>query len=61
MYTPKTKTDGRVITYNNLETIRNSYFDKSLPLKIVIHGFFNNFDTPWLHNLKDSLLTVIIY
>lgn len=58
MYTPKTKTDGRILSYSDIETIKNSKFNRSLPLKIIIHGFFNNYDTPWLHSLKDSLLTV---
>ena len=58
MFTPKTQYNGRVLSYKDLNTIKNSVFDRNLPLKIIIHGFFNDYDTPWVHSLKDTLLTV---
>jgi len=49
------------LSYRDLDTIKNSNFDKSLPLKVIVHGFTNDLSWPWLYDLKDALLTVIAY
>ncbi len=52
------KTNGQFIDYRDLNTIKNSNFNKSLPLKIIIHGFADNINLTWLHEMKDALITV---
>ncbi len=59
LFTSAHPNDGQFLSYRDLDTIKNSNFDKSLPLKVIVHGFTNNLSWPWLYDLKDALLTVI--
>ncbi len=58
LFTRKNQHNEQMLSYRDLQTIRNSYFNKYLPLKIIVHGFGNNRDTPWAHNMKNAILNV---
>jgi hypothetical protein len=60
LFNRNTPAEGQFISYKNIDSIKNSKYDSNLPLKIVVHGFYNNLTTPWLIDLKNSLLTVKI-
>jgi hypothetical protein len=48
------------LKYNDENSLRSSNFDKSLPLKILIHGFTHKKNTPWIVALKDEILKKVI-
>ena len=60
LFNKNTPEQGQFITYKNLDSIKNSNFDPSLPLKIAVHGFYNNLSSPWLIDLKNALLKVFM-
>ncbi len=60
LFTKKSPNNGSFVTYRDTNTIMSSYFDRNLPLKVVVHGFFNDINSPWMYTIKDALLTVII-
>ena len=55
-FSRKNVEEEQSLSYSDLDTIRNSNFDKDLPLKIIIHGFANNRSTPWVLQMKRALL-----
>jgi hypothetical protein len=43
----------------NINSLNNSNFNKDLPVKIIIHGFNSRIEVPWVHVLKDAILSVV--
>lgn len=58
LFNKNTPPEGQFITYKNIDSIKNSKYDPNLPLKLTVHGFSNNISIPWIHGLKNALLTV---
>lgn len=61
LFTRKNRNNEQILSYRNTETVRNSNFNKNLPLKIIVHGFGNTKDKPWMHEMKDAFLDVDDY
>lgn len=56
-YYLSTPNDQQIVTQillNQTEKLRASTYDHSRPLRIVIHGFMNNFEAPIMQNIKNG-------
>jgi hypothetical protein len=49
--------DGQSL--NEKSSLQNSSYNKSLPLILISHGFYNDIKTKWLYLFKDALLKKI--
>jgi len=58
LFTRANSNQRQYISYKDTKTIKQSSFNRNLPLKILIHGFSNTIEKPWLHEMKDELLKV---
>ena len=48
------------LNYKEIRTIKNSKFNKNLPLKVIVHGYGEDQELEWLLKMKDTLLKVTI-
>lgn len=44
------------LDYNSASSISTSAFNGNRDTKIICHGFLNDGDTRWMHNMKDAFL-----
>lgn len=47
------------LSYFNESSIKNSRYNKNFALKVVIHGFQNTGQTPWVLDLAKNLLIAV--
>lgn len=48
----------QALSYKEIRTIKNSKFNKNLPLKVIVHGYGDDKESEWLQNMKNTLLKV---
>ncbi len=58
LFTRQNRDTEQLLTYKNPGSIRNSNFNRNLAVKLIVHGFGNGRDKPWLHEMKNSFLDV---
>lgn len=58
LYTRNNLDKEEIISYRDPAGIRRSSFNRNLPLKVICHGFGNTKWKPWIHEMKDALLSV---
>lgn len=59
LFTHSTPTSPEFLQYhNNDSSIVNSKYNKSNWLRIIVHGFTNNRNSPWIKRLTEELLTL---
>lgn len=58
LFTRKTRNQREYLSYKDDNSIINSKFDRSLPLKVIVHGFANTLEKEWLHQMKNTILDV---
>ncbi len=61
LYTRNNLKNEDYLDYKAENSLRASHFDNSVSLKILIHGFTHNKNTPWIVALKDEILKKVIY
>jgi len=61
MYTPDNQTQAQSLSYKDIDTIKNSGFKRDLPLKVVIHGYANDWSNPntdWMRTMRAEFFKV---
>nr|XP_019557989.2 phospholipase A1-like [Aedes albopictus] len=56
LYTPLTVNEPHVFSIDTVGTVSRSFYNSSLPLRIVIHGWMNNFTSLAIRGVKDAYL-----
>jgi hypothetical protein len=47
--------------YNNVTAVKESHFNASLPIKIIIHGFGSRCLRTWAREMRVSFLAVVSF
>jgi hypothetical protein len=58
LFTRQNRDIEQLLSYTKPTSIRRSNFNKNLQLKIIVHGFGQDRNKPWLHEMKNSFLDV---
>ena len=61
LYTKKNPLKPQPIDYKNPETIKNSNFDSSKPVKFITHGFGGKNNLTWLLDMKNAFLKKVSF
>ena len=64
LFTSSRQDQAHLLSYKDIDTIKNSGFDSNLPLKVIIHGYandLNNQNTDWMRQMKSELFKVTTY
>ncbi|XP_063441875.1 inactive pancreatic lipase-related protein 1-like [Mytilus trossulus] len=56
VFTRNNKLDGRAVVYNDPQSVQQSGYDSTKPLKVLIHGYMSQGDADWVIHMKDALL-----
>ncbi|XP_046330769.2 pancreatic triacylglycerol lipase-like [Haliotis rufescens] len=56
LYTKHNPQKEQIVTINDSASVTSSNFDPAKPTKIAIHGYFDNGQKAWLHEVKDEYL-----
>ncbi|CAC5399111.1 PNLIP [Mytilus coruscus] len=56
LFTRNHKAVGQAVVYNDPQSVQQSGYDSTKPLKVLIHGYMSQGDADWVINMKDALL-----
>ena len=60
LYTRKNRELGQPVAYNNITTVaKESNFNATLPIKVIIHGFGSDCGKIWTREMRLSFLAVV--
>ena len=59
LYTQENREIAQMLQYNNLTSLKESNFNATLPLKVIIHGFGSGCNRVWTREMRLSFLAVV--
>ncbi|XP_050091085.1 pancreatic lipase-related protein 2-like [Anopheles aquasalis] len=61
LYTPLNTADAHVFSIDTVDTLMRSFYNSSHPVRIIIHGWFNNATSLVIQGIKDAYLSAGSY
>ncbi|XP_055596131.1 lipase member H-like [Uranotaenia lowii] len=57
LFTPLTETEPHVFAIDSVGSLARSFYNRSLPVRIVIHGWMNNYTSLAIRGVKEAYLS----
>lgn len=58
LYDNESPDEATILQYNNESSVRFSGFKRNYKLKVIVHGYGNDKNTPWLTDMKKEFFKV---
>lgn len=58
LYNNDSPDEATILQYNNESSVRFSGFNRNNKLKVIVHGYHNDKNTPWLTEMKKEFFKV---